>query len=150
MAVANAHSAVRRIANELDSIKRLSAVAIAAASYGVDKADVIARSERIIKRAALLQQVSNSRACINKIQINTHIHFTVRLLAFSNDCTVLCPGNVQRGRHPQQTRHAEGASHVVWCRQVSIQSLSIGDVFLLMMNGGRYEASETASELAVR
>ena len=49
-----------RIANELDSIKRLSEVAIAAASYGVDKADVIARSERIIKRAALLQQVSNS------------------------------------------------------------------------------------------
>ena len=60
--VANAHTAVLRIANELDSIKRLSEVAIAAASYGVDKADVIARSERIIKRAALLQQVSNSWA----------------------------------------------------------------------------------------
>lgn len=56
--MALAHKAVLRISNELESIKRLSEVAVAAAAFGVDKEEAVARGKRIAKRAETLKQVS--------------------------------------------------------------------------------------------
>ena len=56
-AISDAHAALLRVHNELEALKRLSEVAVAAAAYSVNKSDVVSRSQQIVQRAELLQKV---------------------------------------------------------------------------------------------
>ena len=63
-ALADTHTALLRVHKELEALKRLSEVAVAAAAYGVDKGDTVARSQRLVQRAASLQKVSIDVVCV--------------------------------------------------------------------------------------
>lgn len=56
-AVADAHATLLRVHKELESLKRLSEVAVAAAAYGVERTETVIRNQRIVDRASSLQKV---------------------------------------------------------------------------------------------
>lgn len=62
-AIADNHAALLRVHKELEALKRLSEVAVAAAAYAVDKKDVIVRSQRLVQRAESLQKVQIYASC---------------------------------------------------------------------------------------
>lgn len=55
--VSDAHKAMERLVGELEAIVRLSETAVAAATYGISKEDIIARTERISRRADVMRKV---------------------------------------------------------------------------------------------
>lgn len=81
-ALADTHTALLRVHKELEALKRLSEVAVAAAAYGVDKSDTVARSQRLVERAASLQKVALFRClyhCTNRRRDYPILTFAVRI-----------------------------------------------------------------------
>ena len=63
-AVDAAYKALLQVRRELESVQRLSELASAAARFGLDKVDIVNRSERVARRAQSLYEV---RSCLEVV-----------------------------------------------------------------------------------